>query len=948
MAQVRLELENWGNLDVIDEIVMPFNYNLNDIRDITNRGGAFSKTITIPGTNNNNDILGQAFNVNTNTLTFNPKIKETVRISIDGFNQFEGIFQLRKVRKKYITNEDFKIIYDCFVKSEAPSFYDRISGKFLDELTPLLNAQDGISYPEFRFNETFIEDSMLNGDVSYGYQFYLPYNLDEYYTPQIMIPGIYAKVIWDNIFYQADFEYQFDELEEVDFDEMIIPFQGGKYKPQDDDIYAVRAGRQGFYLSDKLYYHYQTDNPDNVYIIGEYFFEEDITPQVVPYDDDNNNPENWFDNGNNYDTTTSRYIIPSFFAGEITLKTLFADQIWLSFEKPFYAVKSYATDTVVYSGFDNSFEQQYSPYDVVVTIAHRGRFANGSTTILNSEQFTFQRQLDPTAYYVPANDSDISSLQAEIVADFERQELQTTFNVADYPGIVSVENIISVEVNGIFYADDLVNDIYRKYVPNWYIRIFSNPQSDFQAHFEVTTDNSVGYNTPATIETLLPKKIKQTDFILSIIKMFNLYVYSDPIQQNKLIFKTRDRFYEEGIDLDWTEKVDIRSVDIELISNKRKKTTLFTHKDDDKDIVLKTYTETTNEIYGQLEYILENDFVKDVETIETIFSPAVAATSRGRQTPYIDNLVEKNIKIVYVGDKVEDDWVFWTGIPATTPQDIANQFYPFQYYRYAGHFYPNQIEPKKDLNFGICDFYAHSRKYITDNNLFNRFYRTQMDIIENGYIMTAYFNLSYLDVKNLIFNERIYVYDSWWNINKIIDFDMNNRKLTKVELITSDKTIGDFYPNDQIIIGKIYPSFNSLVNESSQNSRENTIGVDVSRTEIKGVNNTIQSNSTTNLIIGDRNNINGENIFVNGSDNKVQGSNINVIGLNKGVFTDPNTVYTGTLIQQVHFIDAGRDKVLDKYPENKVINIIDGGRDEIRPYGSFSIESIVDGGRDRV
>ena len=55
MNKVEIYINDPSNytLDVGD-FDMSFNYSFNDIRDITKRNGSFSKTLTLPGTKNNN------------------------------------------------------------------------------------------------------------------------------------------------------------------------------------------------------------------------------------------------------------------------------------------------------------------------------------------------------------------------------------------------------------------------------------------------------------------------------------------------------------------------------------------------------------------------------------------------------------------------------------------------------------------------------------------------------------------------------------------------------------------------------------------------------------------------------------------------------------------------------------------------------------------------------
>jgi len=446
---------------------------------------------------------------------------------------------------------------------------------------------------------------------------------------------------------------------------------------------------------------------------------------------------------------------------------------------------------------------------------------------------------------------------------------------------------------------------------------------------------------------IIPKKTKQSDFILSIIKMFNLYIVQDKYNPTKLIVKTRDKFYEDGIELDWTKKLDIKSVDIEPISNTQKKITTFTYKEDSKDNLNKKYQETTNEIYGQLQYVLENQFIKNIETVEPIFAPTVMLNGyrygQNNQLPYINSRnPNNNLRILYLGDVLDGYFTYY---------DVATGIGDYQSkYRYAGHFYPNAFEPTYDLNFGVCDFYAHRYNSLTNNNLFNNYYRTQMDIFDNGHILTAYFDLSYVDVANLNLNERIYVYDSWWNINKIIDFQINKKMLTKVELISADKTIGDFFPrNTNTLVTKRYVNeIKAEINkgykeDNSQNNYGNVIGV----TNI-GKDNIYQPYTTNTLVLGNRNKINGSDILVKGSENIVRANNVTVLGIDGGYFTEDNKTYTSTLIRVSNLISAGRDEVLNVYPDNKIINFIDAGRDEVRPLGTYSIETNIDSARDRI
>jgi hypothetical protein len=56
-------------------------------------------------------------------------------------------------------------------------------------------------------------------------------------------------------------------------------------------------------------------------------------------------------------------------------------------------------------------------------------------------------------------------------------------------------------------------------------------------------------------------------------------------------------------------------------------------------------------------------------------------------------------------------------------------------------------------------------------------------------MLIAFFDLDEVDIQSLKLNDRIYIDNSWWNINKIADYNANNNQLTKVELISIDTEI---------------------------------------------------------------------------------------------------------------------------------------------------------------
>lgn len=99
--------------DVTNDVGIPLTYQIDDIKDIGSRNTSFSKTITLPGTDNNNKLFGMFFSpqkfidknlslsqpdANVGTY-FNPNISTDIQLFKDGMQIFTGTMKLLQVNK---------------------------------------------------------------------------------------------------------------------------------------------------------------------------------------------------------------------------------------------------------------------------------------------------------------------------------------------------------------------------------------------------------------------------------------------------------------------------------------------------------------------------------------------------------------------------------------------------------------------------------------------------------------------------------------------------------------------------------------------------------------------------------------------------------------------------------------------------------------------------------
>ena len=384
------------------------------------------------------------------------------------------------------------------------------------------------------------------------------------------------------------------------------------------------------------------------------------------------------------------------------------------------------------------------------------------------------------------------------------------------------------------------------------------------------------------INQYVPKEIKQSDFVKSILQMYNLYVEQDVNNLNNLILRHRDEYYDSGAEKDWSRKLakdkDQQLIFLPDLTNKKLKLTYAPDTDDFNTM----YTQATSEIYGQLEYTFDNEYVKDVSTQELIFSPTpVFLTSFGAYVPAIIGASPNtNIRILYDG-----------GLQSCQPFDILDFGTTGEFgltnYPMLGHF-DNALTPSFDINFGTNDFYFYEPLSLTANNLYNLYWRRTVNQINVGKMLIAMFDLTEVDIQSLKLNDKIYIDNSWWNINKIQDYNGNQRQLTKVELISIDTEIdlapfktGLGRPFGDVMIGV---GVDALV---GRNTFNNNVILPGANAQVFGKGNVVTA-GTKGIIVGDGQTLSESGMVIN---------NLTVTGTINGDVVVPYKKYIATISQ---------------------------------------------------
>ena len=323
--------------------------------------------------------------------------------------------------------------------------------------------------------------------------------------------------------------------------------------------------------------------------------------------------------------------------------------------------------------------------------------------------------------------------------------------------------------------------------PSASIRFDLNPNSVFEAKLaypDLEEGGTVRFND------VIPKDVTQLDFLTSIIRLENLYFEPSKTIKNQYIVETR----EDYIDTDgnnaliWTDKWDIsKGQEVipmgELDFNRMR----FTYKQD-QDYFNKLYQDKYKEVYGTEIVDIENDFVKKEKLVEVAFSasPMVGSYVNDLVTPayYSKDPSLNTVKPI----KVNIRRLYWGGLISCVPHifkyngtDHVVSEYPF-----VGHV-DNPLTPTVDLCWDnpFELYYDFPGNTYTDNGRYNERWSKFISEItdQNSKIVRMWFYLTETDIANFSFSKLVFVRDTYYLVNKIMDYNPQVKGVTQVELL---------------------------------------------------------------------------------------------------------------------------------------------------------------------
>lgn len=882
-----------SSVDLYDDDAFNLTFQISE--DITARSTTFSKTINLPGTQNNNKIFGNILDehvwvdLETQDSVFLNK-KLTAAIYQDSLEVIYGYFELEKVNKLKNGSIEYEGVFYSNNKNLADTIGDKViygNEKGEDDLD--FSEHDAVySFPN-------MVASWRTGSTSYTTATGLYYPLIDFqakddtniFPIQNIRPALYVKELFDKIVKKAGFNYTSTFLNSETFKSLIVPMT------QDYDEPMFNQDRLVFRVGMDKNFSGTTQGPPQSYVK----FASSITDpdnawvsSSIPFNTTGNTTSTvteMFDPGGQVNKTTYHWVVTQ--AGNYNVSFTAKYSLWM---------EAYNANGAVSGGwylFPDS-----NPAQVRATIKLKKKF-DGTT--VNVKQVT--------------NDHFVYGNRANGWAGFTEQQ-----HAVNYNGIVlEIGDELWCEFALAAHNCTCYNTLGQK-IGFLVERCLIFKDSTYFYNTYNKSSNLYEGNT-IRVNGLLPK-MKQIEFIKNVSDMFNLIYMEDKTNPNTLIIEPYDTFYQDNTYIDWNQKVDAsKPMTIERIPYLIDKDAIFTNSKDSNDTLTTTYFDNYNAEFGSKSvknpymtldnFTIKTDFsstmldefgntnwimskmynlkdrdqaIKDNKLTETRFNYRILY----RKTLYANRDIPRTVNLSMVVVQYShgvSDLKEWNG----------NQVFP-----YAGHL-DNPYNPVNDYNFGMANYYIHngatrSGSSMTYQNIYWNYWKNRINLYmdPNSKKVVYWMRLTPADIANFDFRKKIMINNALYIISKIVEW--NPTTSCKVELIkltnyiNPDTNLSPEWKTSMLTksgaskIVKVTKVYNIPAGVALDNM--------IYSSGYTGSTIQLQNNypdGSAGLIMGYGNNVyNGSDFFITGNNNDVDGDGNTILHSNSNIITANNSM----------------------------------------------------------
>lgn len=722
---------NGYELDLSDNIAVPLNLSITDIKEPEKRKRSFSKILTLKGTSNNMAFFIGAYALDvsladSSNIQFTPNLRYDCEFFKNDLLIFKGKFKLNEVK---INNGDYT--FDCNLLSDAVDIFAKLKDKKLNELNwseydHALSVTNIVNSWRTSVKKNTIDTSNFGAD-SYGYQpqsFGYIYPIIDYgyvkpannssgsFRLNQLYPFIYVKEA-----VKKCLDYALEDTN-IEIDYTTTFFDNANMKKL---IYGFGGGEQIKLNADQI---------------------NDIKVLVNDINYNNNRVANSNGSGCYYYRYESKILNPAITSTGVITQNL------NKIEKGAGGLYYIKINQKGLYKLDVSI-------DVTVTCATSDTNVNQpsgiSIQVFNEKNWNQKTEFFP----VTANES---------------KSLDFSLNIDAQAGSYYQINVVTA-----------INTFKQTTINVNYTDIDVSLTADAN---NVLTDNSI-----VRLNSSIPD-IKCSDFLKGILNLFYAYM-SDPIynpatNKSTIYINSFVNYYEDQSVYDnWTDLID-NSKDITIQSNSLVEGNVYSYRfSEEKDKFNTEYKTITGTNYGEKQINVDT-WLNGTVKFELPFAtyPPIKPENKTFVYPIVINEESKPYKgkgtlMFYNGLRSANITLFNCANDAVSNVDQ----YPFCHHiRYQNN--QNNI-PLFDLHFAPRDYEFDGLKNVPTLNTFKVYHEKFLNEITSidSKLVTLYLKLTYKDINELDFAKLKMIDGVLYRLNTIKDFDSDAYGTTEVELI---------------------------------------------------------------------------------------------------------------------------------------------------------------------
>ena len=746
-------------VDLNERVAFPLTYSISDIKDLTSRKGNNSKTITLPGTRTNYNLMLNVFSPTASEnetgeesafFNYDPTIKVPARYYNEGALEFSGVCQLQEcVYTNGIWNFNIVLISDTIdymsrlskikVNELGWSEYnhaltrdnqqDSWNGIVQENGSPVSNYSspdwDGFGY--------------YYGMIDYGFERTLP----DAFSVEQFAPQVFFREILQKAFDYCGISWNSTFLDSQRFKRMLLAWEGGDYPT----INAAQA-------DDVSTYTLELENESPGYIINA---NQTSNPSVISDVFGVFNPINVTDD---YDCT-----IVQDTSGQAQNT---GPLLWVS-----------ASDGL----FDVNYQGKH---DLTITFTP----STGSCTYNPEGTVSMYLQVIKNGFV----------LSEDLVWSYSTSApgAGTTFSVPiNFDYTRTVDMLINDTLE--FRLRAVTNQINAVIVQTGLTTAFSHSlnlliETDGAVSLDIVKQQQqLSAGDTVNVASFLPSMDCAT-FFKGVVTAFNLYVKPSVDNLTVLEIEPLNDFYNSSGDaVNWTEKVDrSKSISVVPTINYASKNYNFNFAQDD-DYFNNQYFDDVAEQYGSHVVTSQSQFSTGDTDFTLPFSQKPLVKIPIDEATFTDLSVPRTFQVKLKEDGTSEiiqkkgkPFAVQLGGMRTgswTHIDELGASHSEASYPYVGHL-DDLDSPSFDFNWGVPEYVFYGTTAYTTNNLYLYHEKFLKEVIDRyGKEVKLYVNLNSDDISRLDFRNLILIDSSVYRLQKVVDYDSGKNQSTKVELI---------------------------------------------------------------------------------------------------------------------------------------------------------------------